>query len=307
MASQTQSRLVCLPGELRNNIFSLALRSDAPIVNPYFEPSIRPRHHHVSPIGLGLTQSCRAIRDELDLTPLFKDNSFVFTRVSHVHAFHNNLTQEQMRLVRSVTIDLREAAHSYANDDGNETADIIGNEWLHYLSCNHEHFPGAWCSKLSMINSDLPDLAELVVDLTGWQSPFAGSRKSGWKYLQRLLGKLKGMNSISLKGKCLDSSCWNPKPVPWGLAPWFSPAFSTDDTSLLELLGACVRDAGAGEKKMFAWSIENGVTSLEVNIAPAGAEEQVTVAGFGGKVPEGGAAVWDAFLDFKSKQELVAR
>lgn len=304
MSCQTQSPLISLPGELRNEIFNLALIADEPVVNPYFGPSTLPKHRHVPQLGAAVARTCHALHGEMNLAPLFKQNTFTFTRVSHVHAFAQHLTREQMRWIRSVTIDLREAALGYANDGPIEAADVISNEWLHYLSCSHHaHMPGVWCSKLSTLDSDLPDIKELVVDLTKWQSPFAGTRKNGWKYLQRLLCKVRGLESIKLTSKCLDYSCWNPKPVPWDVGPWFSPAFSNDDTSLLELLGAGLRDAEANETKVFAWKVQDGITSLEVKILPSGIASLAARASCDKKIPENGTAVWDDFLDLRNRRE----
>lgn len=300
---QPQSPLASLPVELRNEIYTLSMTSPDPFLNPYFQPSLQPKHHAIASLGAtSLARSCRALNTELDLSVLFRKNTFVFTRVAHVHAFYARLTREQMRWIKGITVDLREAASSCADDEAQvTTANTVGNEWLHYLSCNHYAHPsGVWCSRMTTINSDIPDLRELLVDLTGWQSPFAGSRKSGWRYLQRLLGKIRGLDSIALTGKCLDSRRWNPQPLPWGLGPWFSPAFSMDDTSLLELLGATIRKPKAGEVAVFEWNINNGVTSLGVKIIAADAYRSETEASVGAETPRNGIARWDAFLDFKA-------
>ena len=297
-ASQSRSSLVSLPGELRNQIFELALLSDNSIVNPYFEPSARPRHHHVPDFGVAIARTCQAMYNDFDQTPLLKHNTFVFTRVTHVHAFYAHLTRAQMRMIRSITIDLREAASGYANDGGVENADIISNEWMHYLTCDHlAHPSGVWCSKLSTVGSDIPDLRELVLDLTGWQSPFAGARRSGWKYLQRLLGGLKDMDSISLKGKCLSTSCWNPSPAPWGVGPWFSPAFGNDDTSLLELMGAVLRPAGRDERKTFTWSVVDGVTTLQIDLTNRRAQDLLPAVKLGGETPTQGSAAFETIVN----------
>ncbi|KAL1301429.1 hypothetical protein AAFC00_005683 [Neodothiora populina] len=323
---QLQSPLVSLPGEVRNEIFSLAMVADLPIVNPHYgtrgSSSIRPKNRQISPIGVSVTQSCRTLHDEIDISPLYKYNTFVFTRVAHMQAFSRRLTREQLRCIHSVTIDLREAVGSFpqSNDQENQDeaappaavieTDIIGNEWLHYLTCDHSSSSssssrGVWCSKLTTFRSDFPDLKEIVIDLTGWQPQFAGLRKDGWRFLQRLLSELRNVDSVSLKGKCLECAHWNPKPAPWGLGPWFSPAFSHDDTSLIELLGDAARGAGVGERKVFAWSICAGVTTLGVSIQRTTGNSIPAAAAHHTDVIESGVGHYDALVRPQLAQHLA--
>ena len=111
------------------------------------------------------------------------------------------------------------------------------------------------------------------------------------------------MKSIEIKGKCLSGDCWNPAPKPWGLAPWFSPAFCEDNVSLLDLLGATVREARAGEGKVFVWHVLDGVTTLGVEIVSSNTDSETLVSNLYAKVPENGAAAWETFVKFKLEVE----
>lgn len=307
MTLQPKSPLISLPGELRNEIFTLALCANTPVLNPSYKSSTRPNHHSIPPLGAALSQTCRAIYATLNTAPLYKENTFVFSRVDHIHAFYNHLSRDRMRWISCITIDLREAASEFQPASPNTTtgeAQVVADEWIHYLACDHfGHAPGVWCSKLPTLNSDIPDLKELVLDLTQWQSPFAGSRKGGWKYMQRLLANLKGLRSVEIKGKCLSGSCWNPAPKPWGLAPWFSPAFCEDNSSLLDLLGATVEEAQAGERKVFFWYVLDGVTTLGVKVVSANVDDETLVSDLYAKVPQNGAVAWETFVTFKLEVE----
>ena len=307
MTLQPNSLLISLPGELRNDIFTLALCANTPVLNPSYKSSTRPSHHSIPPLGAALSQTCRAIYSTLSTAPLYKENTFVFTRVAHIHAFYHHLSRDQMRRIRRITIDLREAASASQPASPNTTteeAQVVADEWIHYFACDHYgHAPGVWCSKLPTLNSDIPDLKELVLDLTQWQSPFAGSRKSGWKYMQRLLANLRGLRSIEIKGKCLSGSCWNPAPKPWGLGPWFSPAFCEDTTSLLDLLGATVKEGQAGERKVFFWHVLDGVTTLGVKTVSANTDDETHVSNLYAKVPQNGVAAWETFVNSKLEVE----
>lgn len=306
---QHQSRLVSLPGELRNEIYRLSLCSSASITNPYFGDSIRPHHIEIPRLGSALLRTCKTIHNEINSLILLESNTFVFTRVSHIHAFFARLSRQQARLIRSITIDLREASIGNTTDSGIKSADIIGNEWLHYLMCNHyAHVPGIWCSKLSTMKTDVPEIKTLVLDLTDWLPPFAGTRQDGWRYLQKLLGKVRGLDSIVLKGNCLKAHGWNPKPVPWGVGPWFSPAFSTDEFALLELLGGTVRDVeNGGEKRVFTWRVCHESTILEVKIIRSDLGTTASEIQIGQNIPDAGLATWDQFLELKAGKQANER
>lgn len=304
MASQSQSHLLSVPGELRNAIYALCQQSSCTITNPSFDNIILPRNQNVPTLGTALARTCRSVSAEFDFSQLYANNEFVFTRVAHVHAFFARLSRERTRLIHGITIDLREAASGYPNDGGVERSDIIANEWVHYLSCSHSAHPlGAWCSALSTLRSDMPEVKALTIDLTGWQSPFAGTRKAGWKYLQSLLRNVRGLEALTLKGNCLDSSCWNPTPLPWSLSPWFSPAFGNDESALVDLIGnAVVEDGDQGRRKLFEWTVVDNTTILTVRIADPKEDRRI----LGARKPNiltAGIIAWDGFLDFRVRRE----
>lgn len=303
---QSQSPLLCIPGELRNAIYTFCQLSSCTITNPSFDKIILPKHQDVPVLGIALARTCRNVNTEFDYTPLYTSHEFVFTRVAHIHAFFSRLSRERARLIRGITIDLREAASGYPNDRGAERAGIVANEWVHYLSCNHFAHPlGAWCSSLSTLESDIPEVRALTIDLTGWQSPFAGTRKAGWKYLRSLLGRLRGLESLTLKGNCLDSTCWNPTPLPWALSPWFSPAFG-DESALVDLMGGAVQEnIGQDWRKLFEWSVVNQTTTLVVRVGDDRDKRRLSGDGES-NVLTSGIITWDGMLDFRTNRDEAA-
>jgi hypothetical protein len=220
---QTRSPLFKLPGELRNQIYDLALTPTTPIINPTWNTTLKPRHHQLPHLGISLLRTCRAIYLEAhDSTPLKKGN-FIFTRVAHIQSFFSRLSLAQGSYIHHITIDLREAAVGDTVLQTEQSASVA-NEWIHYFCCTRGvHMMGAWCADLSTLKCDIPYLRSLCFDLTNWQPKHAGSRVGGWRYLQTLFRKIKDLDSVTLKGKCLDSSSWNSQPVPWSLGRWFSP------------------------------------------------------------------------------------
>ncbi|KAG9841403.1 hypothetical protein KCU98_g6035, partial [Aureobasidium melanogenum] len=307
MLPQTHSPLFRLPGELRNEIFDLALTPSTPIVDPRWDTTIKPEHRQITSLGVALLRTCRAIYLEANDSVPLKKGDFVFTRIAHIQAFFSRLSLAQASHVRHITIDLKDAA-SGATTLHSEQSAIIANEWIHYFCCTRRaHMLGAWCADLSTLGSDIPYLRSLCFDLTNWQPNHAGSRLAGWKYLQSLLWKTRDLDSITLKGKCLDSSSWASQPVPWSLGLWFSPAFDKDESALVDLMGQTVRATGEKEIILITWhTADDGITSLRVCVGKA--EDVCPLTNVEVPHSRDGKMLWDSFLEFKDNQvELTKR
>ena len=303
---QTQSPLFKLPGELRNRIYELALTPEAPIVNPTWDTTIHPQHQQIPSMGMALLRACRATYLETNDSVSLKKGEFIFTRVAHIQSFFSRLSLAQASHVRHITIDLREAASGDTTLQSDQST-IVANEWIHYFCCTRgAHMMGAWCADLGTLKSDVPHLRSLCLDLTKWQPNHAGSRIGGWRYLQTLLRKIRDLDSLTLKGKCLDSSFWSSQPVPWSLELWFSPAFDKDETALIDLVGQTVRLAGETETRLIEWRTLEGVTQLKVHVDELHNIRPLTSCGT--SLSQGGRMSWDAFVEFKDDQtELVKK
>lgn len=303
---QTKSPLFRLPGELRNWIYELTLTPTASIVNPTWDTTIEPQHQHIPSTGIALLRACRAIYLEANNSVSLKKGHFVFTRVAHIQHFFSRLSLAQASHVRHITIDLREAA---AGDPAlqSEQSTIVANEWIHYFCCTRgAHMMGAWCADIGTLKSDIPHLRSLCLDLTNWQPKHAGSRMGGWRYLQTLLRETRDLDSLTLKGKCLDSSFWVSEPVPWSLGLWFSPAFDKDETALVDLVDCSVRMAGETEAKLIEWHTLEGVSQLTVHVDERRNVRPLTSCET--SYSQEGKMSWDAFVEFKDDQtELVKK
>ncbi|KAH0385011.1 hypothetical protein KCU92_g3897, partial [Aureobasidium melanogenum] len=306
MLPQTHSPLFGLPGELRNEIFDLALTPSTPIVDPRWDTTIKPEHHQITSLGIALLRTCRAIYLEANDSVPLKKGDFVFTRVAHIQAFFSRLSLAQASHVRHITIDLQDAASGDTTLHSEQSA-TIANEWIHYFCCTRgAHMLGSWCAELSTLRSDIPYLRSLCFDLTNWQPNHAGSRLGGWKYLQSLLRKTRDLDSITLKGKCLDSSCWASQPVPWSLGLWFSPLFDKDESALVDLIGQTIRVSGEKEVTLIEWHTADGITSLTVCVEKA--EDVRPLTNVEVPLSRDGRMSWDSFLEFKDNQvELTKR
>lgn len=306
MLPQTHSPLFRLPGELRNEIYDLALTPTTPIVNPSWNTNDEPQHRPIPSLGVALLRSCRAIYLEANDSVPLKKGDFVFTQVAHIQAFFSRLSLAQASYVHHITIDFRDTA---SNDMGlqSEQGSIIAREWIHYFGCTRgAHMLGAWCADLSTLRTHLPYLDSLCFDLANWQPKDAGSRVGGWKYLQSLLRKDRNLDSFTLKGKCLDSSSWASQPVPWSKGLWFSPAFDKDESALIDLMSQTIRVVGEKEVVLIEWHTEDDITSLTVRVGKAHDVGSLTDI----EVPliRGGRISWGSFLEFRERQvELTNR
>jgi hypothetical protein len=297
---QTHSPLFKLPGELRNWIYELALTPTTSIVNPSWDITVKPQHQQIPSLGVALLRTCRAVYLEANDSVSLKRGDFIFTRVAHIQSFFSRASLAQASYIRHITIDLREAA---SGDTAlqSEQSKIIANEWIHYFCCTQgAHMMGAWCADLSTLKSDIPHLRSLCFDLTIWQPKHAGSRMGGWRYLQTLLRKIRGLDSVTLKGKCLDSSSWNLQPVPWSLGRWFSPVLDKDESALVDLVGQSVRMAGDMEARFIEWHTLDDVTVMTVNVEELGNVRPLT--NFELPLSQDGRMSWDSFLEFKDEQ-----
>jgi len=300
MLPQTHSPLFRLPGELRNEIYDLALTPSTSIVNPSWNTKIESQHRQIPSLGVALLRSCRAIYLEANGSVLLKKGDFVFTRVAHIQAFFSRLSLAQASHVRRITIDFRDTASGDTALQTEQQA-TMAKEWMHYFCCTRgAHMLGAWCADLSTLRSDIPYLRSLCFDLTRWLPNHAGSRVGGWKYLQSLLRKIRGLDSFTLKGNCLDSSSWTSQPVPWSLGLWFSPVFDKDESALVELMSQTLRVSGEKEVILIEWHTVDGITSLTVRVVKAHDVGPLTNV----EVPllRGGGISWDSFLEFKDRQ-----
>ncbi|GAB7351864.1 hypothetical protein MBLNU459_g2417t1 [Dothideomycetes sp. NU459] len=240
----------------------------------------------------------------MDVSRLYTSNSFVFTRVTHIHAFFTRLRKEHARLIRGITIDLREASTNYPSHGAIDTSDAITHEWLHYLSCNHSNRQsGAWCSRLSTLRSDVPELQALTIDLSGWQSLQPSMRKAGWAYLRRLLCSLEGLKSLTLIGNCLDSSYWDFTPLPWAPAVWFDPAYNEKESALVELMDNTVAvEDSQSQFKTLEWSVRNGTTTLTVRTRDGKKPREICESVDPTHIPSSGVIMWSAFLEIKARR-----
>ncbi|KEQ59255.1 uncharacterized protein M437DRAFT_78384 [Aureobasidium melanogenum CBS 110374] len=305
MLPQTRSPLFRLPGELRNEIFDLALTPSTPIVDPKWDTTIKPEHGQITTLGIALLRTCRAIYLEANNSVPLQNGDFVFTRVAHIQAFFCRLSLAQASHIRHITIDLKDAASGDRALQSEQSA-TIANEWVHYFCCTRgAHMLGAWCADLSTLTSDVPYLRSLCFDLTNWQPSHAGSRIGGWRYLQTLLRRTRDLDSITLKSKCLDSSSWTSQPVPWSLGLWFSPAFDKDESALVDLMGQTVRAAGEKEVISIKWHTADGITSLTVTIGKA--EDVSPLSSIQVPLSQNGNMSWDSFLEFKDNQVELTR
>ncbi|KAJ9622743.1 hypothetical protein H2203_006394 [Taxawa tesnikishii (nom. ined.)] len=309
---QLQSALLRLPGELRNKIYRYALLTPEPILNPTLGRTVRPQHKQIPDLGTALLRTCRLAYHEADARVLYSGNSFRFTRAAHVFFFLRRLSPAQKREIGAVTLDLREAGRMSVGG-GAGAGDVVQAEWLHYLTCDSvAHSVGVWCSNLGTLGSDVPHLRHLRLELAGWQTRNGGmggvgeAGKKTWACLRTLVGRLKGLESLTVSGQNVDMWRLVKCPKPWSLGLWF-PGHGNwtleeeeEEEGLMKLLWGAVREecSEKGERKVVRWEWNRARLMLQVAVC------RDESAGTGmldvrRRLPETGECGWEEYVESK--------
>jgi hypothetical protein len=112
--TQDQCLLFTLPGELRNQIYSVAITASETIIDPSLPPThtafaqvmrYRTEQHYVPPLSTQLLRTCKRIRNEVSLIPLYSNNIFRFSTWFSAHGFLTSLPVKFRQMVLDVEID----------------------------------------------------------------------------------------------------------------------------------------------------------------------------------------------------------
>jgi hypothetical protein len=250
---QAQSPLFLLPGELRNEIYRLALVSPAnAITDPCVPPEdgghyIKSYRHDVPAFGAALFRTCHKIFYEAPLALLYTGNRFRFTSSTHAHRFLRSLPRQHVGLIREIELDL------FCNQ-----YDIsLKREWSQYMAWAPDC--GIWAKKLGSLRVDAPGLQVLRIDV---------GRDIIWTFLEGILHGPEDLSRIVVTG------CAEPDYLAaWRISAWdFSWPMNflgkpETDPPIMDLLVKCV--AGKNEDKLIRWCRAGNVVTLEVLTADA--------------------------------------
>lgn len=241
---QLQSRLVSLPPELKNMIFSYCFVAEKCIVDP---SQSSPRHGNQSTqnLGLGLLRTCRRIYYETDSRPLYSQNRFHFTTIDKLRCFLDSIANAHKILIRDVEIDARRV---HADHPG------IGREWLQYLA----YGGGTWSKTLGSLRSRAPGLKCLRLNVEQWPD-IPMFRVELWNLLRSMLLQLNGLDKIVIIGS-KDVDCWH-KEEPWS-SSHFVGGSNVESNDLVQQMGQAVE--GPDSEKVIRWTRNYRGLELEV-------------------------------------------
>lgn len=206
---QNQSPLFRLPTELRLEIYALCLISQDPIIEPLPQRKRFLNGHmnytdarNLPPLGASLAATCRRIHKELDLRPLYRDNTFVFSTPLQANIFLSPLNPRHRDEITTITIDLRACLDG--NGEATPSRELGWYEYLacpttHYRSNNNTHCTTLACQHLLF---DHPNIQHVVLDARAALKQ-ALSRSEVSRILNFLLrGTCSGAGALSTSKTC---------------------------------------------------------------------------------------------------------
>lgn len=239
---QIQSRLVCLPMEIKHMITSLCFTADDVVEDPL--TTIRQDHDraHLS-LGIALLKTCRRLYHEADRRSLYSKNIFRFTSVDNTRKFLGSLEEEHCLNVNELEIDIR---HVHSDRPA------LGRDWLQYLKDHPED------GTRTSLRKDAPGLRILRLNFESWPR-VAMFRAELWNLLRHLLSDVRGLERIVVIGASKGQAMAR-------RAPW-SPAHyvGADDIGANDLVPRMWRCVDVpDDKKHIQWIRANGKIQLEV-------------------------------------------
>ncbi|KIW07954.1 uncharacterized protein PV09_01855 [Verruconis gallopava] len=157
-----------LPGELRNQIYELAMTADKPIVDPTIPPTYtafakamgyRTDHHRVPDLSTQLLRTCKRMHMEISVGPLYANNTFRFTTSFSADKFLSALPHEYRGMIQDVEVDLREV---------NDAHPAVEREWIQYLSWKPQ-VDSFRATKVGSLRSGAPNVRTLRINIECWR------------------------------------------------------------------------------------------------------------------------------------------
>lgn len=187
-----------LPTELRLEIYRHALTTPHPIITPLY-PSDRPEctphlTHSLPALGAGLNATCKRVNDEIDMSLLYKTNTFVLTHPSAANAWSVRLHPQHRGAITNLTIDFR---HAIDTESGMRDHEAEQN-WLSYLTCPTSiRAPPSQQPHLRALAvlspfARLPECAACHARRHGYHGRFGGFERCQWTAVDSAKGDLRG-------------------------------------------------------------------------------------------------------------------
>lgn len=260
--TQSESLLFTrLPGELRNYIYTLALTSGSPIIDPSIPPThtqyakslnLRTPSHQIPDLSTPLLRTCKLIYAEVLLAPLYASNTFRFTTSFSAERFLSRLPNEYRLQIQDVEVDLREVADVHP---------AVDREWVSYLSWKPVQ-DAMWASRTGSLRVTVPNIKTLRINIEGWKH--TESMRSV-AVLREVMQGPKNLERVVLVG--IDGSELLFGAREKYLALWGTPIFVgvmrfARLAGMLEWMADCVK--GDKEKMVVMWAKDGHRVTLEI-------------------------------------------
>ena len=237
---QLQSPLLCLPSEIKNEIYRYCFQTEESIVDATVG---QPRPDNGTPLNLGVSmlQTCRRTYFEADRRPLFSQNRFRFSTIDKACCFFRSLDQCEFyrNSVRDIELDAR-----HIHSDQPEIAK--GGDWGKLLGSLHEDSPGLKCLRLNFGSWPLIPMFRAAL----------------WNLLRNMLVQAEGLERVIVIGASRGRGMV-------AHAPWSPVHFvGGDDVGSDDLVERMWQVVRGGENnladKVVRWERREGKLHLEV-------------------------------------------
>jgi hypothetical protein len=263
---QTQSPFFSLlPGELRNQIYALAMTADKPIIDPSLPPTstafaqamyYRTEHHRVPNLSTELLRTCKRMYNEIPITTLYGCNTFRFTTWFGAHRFLTALGKENSALIEDVEIDLRGV---------NNTQPVVEREWVQYLSWTPHPNPSLWTVKIGSLHAVTPNLKTLRLNIENWH---VQETMRSIALLKEMLAGPKDLQSVIMTGVDGSELLFGSRErylAKWGPVAFVGVMRFARLAGMVDWLAACVE--GEKEDKVVVWAKIGRKVNLEIMTA----------------------------------------
>lgn len=263
MAAQTESPFfTLLPGELRNQVYNLAMTSPRPIIDPSLPPTYTPlakamyyrtNHHRIPDLSTQLLRTCKRVASEISLLHLYSQNTFRFTTWFSAHRFLMALPPAQRELIEDIEVDLRGV---------NDASPATEREWLHYLSTPRSAPSSIWEAKVGTLRSAAPGLRTLRLNIECWK---VQETMRSIALLKEMLAGPKDLQRVVMMG--LDGSellfgCRKRYLSTWGPVAFVGVMRFARLAGMADWMGGCVK--GERADMVVMWGKVGQRVSLEI-------------------------------------------
>jgi hypothetical protein len=250
-----------LPGELRNQIYELAMTASKPIIDPCLPPSYTPYaqamgyrtdHHRVPDLSTQLLRTCKRMYSEIAMSPLYSNNIFRFTTSFSAQRFLSALPERYRQTVQDVEVDLRGVNDAYP---------AVEREWVQYLSWEPQ-MNSLWAAKVGSLHLIAPDIKTLRFNIECWK---VQETMRSVALLKEILKGPRDLQRVVITGVDGSELLFGSRAQyleKWGPVAFVGVMRFARLAGMTDWMADCVE--GAKEDKVVTWQKKGNRVSLEI-------------------------------------------